>query len=691
MEKPGSQESMLEMFIFETVQLIEQLEQDVLSCETCNQLSPSLINEIFRIMHTIKGSASMMRLENISGLAHSIEDLFFFLREYSPQNVDYSKICDIMLESIDFIKKVISKLQNAQEADEDALNLIARIEEYLLLLKCSSPSEITEIHKQPNAEADDEQLLFISQVKPSPDLNKCKFKVVLFFESGCAMENLRAFNVIHKLKDLAKDIEYLPADIIENDSSSEQIRTNGFEITFRTNQSCEDLEKFFLNADLVQDLELTEIEDDSQQETVSAELPVRRQISLEDPDEEPLYKPAEKPPDEVPKSADSRQSIISVNVNKLDQLMDLVGELVISEAMVTLNPDLTELMSLDNFNKAARQHRKIINELQDIVMSIRMVPLTITFHKMRRLVRDMSRKLNKELELEIIGEETEVDKNIIEHLSDPLMHLIRNAIDHGIESREERIRQGKSATGKIRLEAKNEGGDVWITVKDDGSGLNREKILERVREMGLTTKSELEMTDRELFAHILLPGFSTKDEVSEFSGRGVGMDVVVQNIESVGGKVLVDSIAGNGTTTTLKIPLTLAIIDGMSIQVGKSIFIVPIKSIKESLRAREEDLIHDPDDNEMIMVRGDCLPILRLHKRYQIQSKVDKIPDGIIIIVENDSQQLCLFADALLGEQQVVVKALPRYLKRINGISGCTLLGNGSASLILDVAGLINH
>lgn len=691
MDKPGSQEPMLEMFIFETVQLIEQLEQDILSCETSNQLSSTSINEIFRIMHTIKGSASMMMFDNIASLAHSIEDLFYFLREDKPKDVNYSAICDIVLESIDFIKIVISKLENSQVADEDSHDLTEKIKEYLFSLKDSGPIQISEITEQTTGEVDDEQAFNISTVQSSLDLNKVKYRAVLFFETGCAMENIRAFNIVHKLNDLAEAIEYIPADIIENDNSIEQIRTSGFEITFISTQSCAELEHFFLNTDLVQDLELNEIDEDYEQKAVFLQLPASRQIILEDIEENLLLKPAEKSLDEGTISTDSRQSIISVNVNKLDQLMDLVGELVISEAMVTHNPDLIKLINLDNFHKAARQHRKIINELQDVVMSIRMVPLTITFQKMRRIVRDMSKKLNKELELEIIGEETEVDKNIIEHLSDPLMHLIRNAIDHGIESREERIRQGKSEIGKIRLEAKNEGGDVWITVKDDGAGLNKEKILEQMREMGLMTKSELEMTDREIFAHVLLPGFSTKNEVSEFSGRGVGMDVVVQNIAAVGGKVLVDSTAGNGTTITLKIPLTLAIIDGMGIQVGESIFIVPIKAIKESLRPRAEDLIHDPDGNEMIMIRGNCLPILRLHERYQIQSHVEKIQNGIIIIVENDSQQLCLFADSLLGEQQVVVKALPRYLKRINGISGCTLLGNGSASLILDVAGLIHH
>jgi two-component system chemotaxis sensor kinase CheA len=378
-------------------------------------------------------------------------------------------------------------------------------------------------------------------------------------------------------------------------------------------------------------------------------------------------------------------------LNKLDQLLDLVGELVISEAMVTNNPDLADIQGLDNFSKAARQHRKVINELQDIVMSIRMVPLAGTFQKMNRIVRDMSKILGKQIDLQIHGEETEVDKNIIEHLSDPIMHLIRNAIDHGIEPAEERIAQDKPAAGKIQLEAKSEGGDVWITIRDDGGGLDREKILTKALEHGHISKMEAELSDQEIYEFILLPGFSTNTEVTEFSGRGVGMDVVAQNIEEIGGSVYIDSKLNIGTVISLKIPLTLAIIDGMGIRVGSSIYTVPITSIRESFKAKEGEVFTDPDGMEMIMVRGECLSILRLHKIYKIETTVTEIHNGIVMIVETDNRSVCLFADELIGEQQVVVKALPKYIKKIKGIGGCTLLGDGRSSLILDIAGLINY
>jgi two-component system chemotaxis sensor kinase CheA len=302
----------------------------------------------------------------------------------------------------------------------------------------------------------------------------------------------------------------------------------------------------------------------------------------------------------------------------------------------------------------------------------------------------MCKKLNKEVELKLVGEETEVDKNIIEHISDPLMHLIRNSIDHGIETSEERINKGKSQSGTLTLSAQNAGSDIIIKIKDDGRGLNREKILKKAKEHELIYKPENEMSDKEVFSLILLPGFSTKDNISEFSGRGVGMDVVVKSIEAVGGTVSIESMADAGTTIIMKIPLTLAIINGMNIRVGNAMYTIPTISIRESFRAVDKNIIIDPEANEMIMVRGQCYPVLRLHEHFKVKTNVMNITEGIIVMVENGDDSICIFADELVGEQQVVVKTLPAYIRnirKIRGLAGCTLLGDGSISLILDTAG----
>ncbi|MDD2497284.1 MAG: chemotaxis protein CheA [Desulfitobacteriaceae bacterium] len=687
MDKSFTKEPMLEMFIFETLKLIGQLEQTILAHEKTRCLESTVINEIFRIMHTIKGSAAMMMFDGITSLSHSIEDLFFYIRESGSDNLDYSKVCDIVLGVIDFIKNEVAKLGEAMEADGDPTALIEVIDEYLVTIK-GNPGENTTTHSNVQL-AESEKKYYIATSKALPDSKKKCYRALIYFSPGCEMENIRAFNIIHKLKDQAEYIDYIPADIIENNASADFIRENGFDLMFTSQLSPEAVEEFLLKEPFVDTLDLQVAEEGEQR---IERLKTHKQIILEDDepqDDNQAVKDIEKEQQYL-QLTNSRQNFISVNVSKLDKLMDMVGELVISAAMVTFNPDLATAVSLDNFHKSSRQHRKIINELQDIVMSIRMVPLNMTFQKMNRIVRDMSKKLNKDVELEVIGEETEVDKNIIEHLSDPLMHLIRNAIDHGIESKEERDRLGKSPVARVRLEAKNEGGDVYIIVRDDGAGLNKEKILARVRAQGLILKPDSDLSDAEIYSSILIPGFSTCDEVSEFSGRGVGMDVVARNIEEVGGKVLVDSHPGQGTTVSLKIPLTLAIINGMQVKVGNAIYIIPITSIKESFKAEPDDVIVDPNNNEMIMVRGQCYRVIRLHRRYQVETNVVEIAEGIIVIVENDMRSVCLFVDALLGEQQVVVKALPKFIGKIAGISGCTLLGDGKACLILDVADLVN-
>jgi two-component system chemotaxis sensor kinase CheA len=680
-------EPMLDIYIFENSQLVEQLEGTVLNCEKSGGYNPEAINEIFRIMHTIKGSSAMMLFNDISSLAHSIEDLFFFLREEKPANLDYSTLTDLVFESIDFIKLETEKIKNGDNADGVATSIIEKLKQYVGQLKKSH--SIPEIeNKEENIHS--ETQYYISQSNLDKQYYKNNFKAEIFFEDDCEMENIRAYTIIHNLKSITEKLKYFPEDIIENDKTIQQIREQGFVIYFRVNKTYKEMHEFFMKSLFLKDLVLSELQED---EEWLEESRIHEEKDYADVKMSILATQTEKSSVANDGQGSSAQGFISVSVSKLDILMDLVGEMVISEAMVTQNPDIKEL-NLDNFNKAARQLRKITSELQGMVMSIRMVPLAATFHKMHRIVRDMNKKLNKEVQLEIIGEDTEVDKNIIEHISDPIMHLVRNAIDHGIETAEEREANGKSKIGKVVLEAKNAGNDVVILIKDDGKGLNKQKILKKAKDNVLLTKAEQDMTDREIYNLILLPGFSTNDNVTEFSGRGVGMDVVAKNVEAIGGTVSIDSTAGMGSTITLKMPLTLAIIDGMNIGVGNSRYTIPTTTIKQSFRPIETDIIKDPDGNEMIMMRGQCYPILRLHKYFDVKTEVVNFTEGILIMAEQDEKTLCIFADELLGQQQVVVKALPKYIKNIHhigGLAGCTLLGDGSISLILDVGGLINN
>jgi two-component system chemotaxis sensor kinase CheA len=672
-------EPMLEIYIFETTMFLDQMEQLIINSEKVGTFGDEAINEIFRFMHTIKGSSAMMLFNNIANIAHQMEDVFYFIRENKPEVIDYSSLSDLVLSGVDFIKVEINKIKNSDPADGDSETIVEQFKDYLVLLKMNN-NLTSEIKK---TVTDKVVQYYIPQEKKSKEHDYKRFRATIHFEAGCEMENIRAYTVVFGLTEHVEEMIYKPSDITENEETSKWIQENGFEMLIKTKMSMDELKKqlseaIFLKESIVEEISeetyshlLTPTEVASKTENNAIKMPTFESDSKE-------------------QVSNTTSAMISVHVDKLDKLMNMVGELVIAEAMVTQNPIVATLDS-DTFQKASRLLHKITGELQDTVMSIRMVPLSTTFVKMHRIVRDMCKKLNKEVSLELYGEETEVDKNIIEHISDPLMHLIRNAIDHGIETEEERYVSGKAKIGTISLGAKNAGGDVLIIIKDDGKGLSREKIYKKATENGLVYKPQSEMSDREIFNLILLPGFSTKDSVTEFSGRGVGMDVVSKNLEAVGGVVIVESEEGAGTTITLKIPLTLAIIEGMNIKVGESRYTIPITSIKESFRPNIKDCIMDPDKNEMVMVRGECYPIIRLHERFKVKNAISQFNEGILIMVEQDEKVICIFADELLGQQQVVVKSLPHYInsiKKIVGLAGCTLLGDGNISLILDISGL---
>ena len=679
-----SKESMIDVYIFETTQILEQLEQAIMDGEQCNEYTTDAINEIFRFMHTIKGSSAMMSFDNISSLAHSVEDLFFLLRDKRPDAMDCSALSDIVFESIDFIKVEIEKIKSGDDSNENPKELIGRIGECVESIKEDSHS------KSQSGES-----MLRGNKADYEDREKNYYRANVFFEEGCQMENVRAYTIVHNLEGMADEILHFPKDIIDGESSGEQIKKDGFEILMKTGMSYGEVHAFFEQVAFLKELSISSMKNAQEFEKIKT----GQQTSAEDEKSEDVKMDISEKQKNADKkiqkeaNASSNQKFISVNVSKLDQLMDLVGEMVVAEAMVTQNPDVKAL-ELEGFEKASRHLNKITSELQDVVMSMRMVPLSNTFFKMNRILRDMCKKLSKDAQLEVIGEDTEVDKNIIEHISDPLMHLIRNSMDHGIESSQERIEKGKPQMGTITLEARNEGSDVVISVKDDGGGLDKEKILEKAIEKGILQKNPSEMSDEQAYNLILVPGFSTKENVSQFSGRGVGMDVVTKNIEAVGGTISVYSVRGEGSSVVMKIPLTLAIIDGMTIGVGSSRYTVPVTAIRESFRAQEKDIIRDPRGNEMIMVRGNCYPVVRLHEIYGLDTYVDELTKGIMVMVEQRGRFICIFADELMGQQQVVVKGLPVYIKKskkIRGIAGCTLLGDGSISLILNAEELAGN
>lgn len=379
---------------------------------------------------------------------------------------------------------------------------------------------------------------------------------------------------------------------------------------------------------------------------------------------------------------------LRVDLFKLDTLMNLIGELVIAENAVCHNPDLIG-HDFQNFKKAALQLNRISRELQDISLSLRMVPIEGTFHRMVRVVRDISHKQGKEIELVMEGEETEIDKTVVEGLAGPLLHLIRNAIDHGIEAPATRVQLGKPRKGIVKLRAYHDGGEVVIEIRDDGRGMDHEKILAKARERGLIAPGVEPASRQEILDLVFLPGFSTAEQLTELSGRGVGMDVVKRNIEAIKGRVHLFSTLGQGSLVSIRIPLTLAIIEGMLIRVGQQQYTVPMVTIRESLRTTADQICRTIDGSEIVRIRNRLIPILRLHRLFDVPEACTELTQGILVIVEQEQRQFCLFADEILGQYQTVIKGLSGFLGGVRGVSGTSIMSNGDISLILDLQSLV--
>lgn len=380
-------------------------------------------------------------------------------------------------------------------------------------------------------------------------------------------------------------------------------------------------------------------------------------------------------------------SSMRVDVAKVDQLINLVGELVITEAMLVEGLSNAPAALLEALNNNLTQLQRNTRDLQEVIMSVRMMPISNLFTRFPRLVRDLASKLNKEVELVTIGEETELDKSLIEKIADPLTHLIRNSLDHGIESPELRKAAGKQAKGKVTLSAMHQGGSIMIEVIDDGAGLNQDLIIKKAKQNGLSLPSKI--TDENLWDIICMPGFSTAQQITDVSGRGVGMDVVNRNISELSGQVSVKTVSGKGCKISIRLPLTLAILDGMTVALGDNLFVIPLNSIIETLQAQPENLKTVSGAGAMIKVRNEYLPVIIMHKTFNIATQITEIIDGILVIVEAYGKKAALLFDGLIGQQQVVIKSLEANFRKINGISGATILGDGTVALIIDAPTII--
>ena len=721
-------DSLNEFYVHENMQLLEQLEEILLVGQSdTGKLGKEAIEEIFRAMHTIKGSSAMMGYDSLTKLTHSIEDVFDEIRNGRElSNNKWEELVDVVLVSIDFLKEEILNVQDGLLPEASIDELLERVAG---LLKEESENEEKDLEQSSELEGQIE-------IKMPKDGEK-QFYAKVSFEDGCGMEGIRALGVLAMIESKCSFIKTIPENLeVECDN---EIISDGFRIYLSTQEEKESIEQCIQETMFLESLEIQEVTDTAELESIfnissSVEEKLEEEIAITVEEEKNVISEVkvneikeeivieenikhieeENKPNKEEKNekvseenkatkkdlkqeenqhhTHSKNNYLSVNISKIDMLMNLVGEIVTTESMVEKQSQLEDF-NRDNFEKQARRLHQLTTELQDVVMSMRMVPISSTFTKMQRVVRDMSRKTGKSVELKLVGDQTEVDKNILENISDPLMHMIRNSMDHGIETPEERQQTSKPEKATILLEAKNTGGDVVIIIKDDGRGLNKEAIVKKAIEKGITSKNIDEISDKEAYNFILAPGFSTKEAVSEYSGRGVGMDVVYTNIRQLRGSIAIDSEKGQGTNIVIRIPLTLAIVDGMKVRVGDEIYIIPSLNIKEVFRQGAYEIVKNPNGEEHSIIRGNCYEIRRLSNILGIDAQ--KNDNGIMILVESEIGNVCIIVDGIIGQQQVVIKPIPELLTQFEKIqsymSGCSILEDGSISLIIDANAIINE
>jgi two-component system chemotaxis sensor kinase CheA len=725
------------------------------------------LNSIFRLFHSVKGSAGFLGFDNIKKLTHEAETLLdVFLKESIPVTQD---AIDVVYTTVDILRKLIEMTERDYTDEAGVEESKAQTEKVSAIIKALRESKAQgqtvppPVAKEQSGKTGSEPLHAETAAEDTVIANEI------------LLTDLVTRDMVHRFigecSDLVDRAEKITLGMNPREKSVEPINdifraihtikgNSGFFGYAYLERQCREFESLLDKArqsgappgeslvntaiatiDHIRSSIATLVINDSPTAGKTQETPTGTQSAKPDtpPQQTPEYKPLgeilvdmgvvkdeviqealdeqERPIGEIlvqkgivgkeaidealkiqkereaPNGQAATQEIvrkeIRVDTAKLDKLFELVGELITAESMVINSPDLAGL-KLDSFTKSFASLNKISREIQETTMMIRMIPLDGLFQKMTRLVRDLSRKMNRPVNFIVSGQDTEMDKNVIEQVSDPLVHILRNAIDHGIEPREKRLASGKSETGTVTMNAKYEGSEIWISVRDDGAGLNREKIVAKALSKGMIKGEPANLDDKDVWAFIFEPGFSTAEVVSDVSGRGVGLDVVKKNLEHIRGRIEIKTIPGEGTEFTLAIPLTMAIIDGITVRVGANRYSLPLGDIIEFFKVTPDQITRTGRSEETVNIRSEFLPLIKIGEVFRVKGAIGDPQDGIVIVVQNNGRKACLLIDEVVGNQQIVVKSLSEYLGKVEGVSGCSILGDGGVSFIIDTGKLLS-
>ena len=651
------------------------------------------INTIFRAAHSIKGGSATFDFNEIAGFTHVMETLLDQMR--SAERDVTVPIVDLLLESVDCLHEMVDATKAEESIDtERVARLKTKLEEMLANSESAEPETEPDSVDTATTETDSTRSWEI-EFQPEPEMLLPGNEPLSIFS---ALEEMGETKVtclnqdLPSVKDIDPKLLFLGWKIeLTGVVDEEQIREVFAWVEDVSKYTIKECTRNKSSVSYDETKKETTSKDVSQEGDENKSDPVVDKKSVPENRKEPdkketsAKKKASKP---AKKPTGSEGGSIRVNVEKIDALINLVGELVITQSMLGRYGEHIDLSDLENLRDGLGQLERNSRELQETAMQIRMLPISSSFNRFPRLIRDLSGKLDKKVELKITGENTELDKTVLEKIGDPLVHLVRNSLDHGLETPDVRRANGKPETGIIELNAYHEGGNIVIEVVDDGAGLNKDRILSKAIENKVITKDE-HLSDQEIYNLIFQAGFSTAEVVSDVSGRGVGMDVVRRNINDLGGNVYIDSKPGRGSVLTIRLPLTLAIIDGQLIKVGNEVYVIPIMSISESLQLDANLVSRYKGKADLYKLREEYIPILRLHDVFGNNDKQPGYNDGLMVVVEVERRRVGLFVDELLGQQQVVIKSLEHNFRKADGFSGATILGDGTVSLILDAGGLI--
>ncbi|MGL3985847.1 chemotaxis protein CheW [Bacillus [licheniformis] CMCC 63516] len=666
----------LDVFIEESREHLQTCNEKLLELEK-NPTDLQLVHDIFRAAHTLKGMSATMGYEDMAHLTHSLENVLDAIR--NEEMTITSEWMDIMFEALDDLEAIVLSIIEGGDGKRDVSEVCAKLDVTGANKEAPASAEAPEAASSETKWAYDEfQRTVIAEAEEQGF--KC-YEINVALKEDCLLKGVRVYMVFEQLNEIGEVVKTIPeTEVLESEDFDSE-----FVVCFLSKHGEEEIFNKINGVSEIEKIEVTELKNDFSAQEEAAPAAPEKETAPKDAEKTPAKQPDGKKEAAKP-AAGGGTKTIRVNIDRLDSLMNLFEELVIDRGRLE---QIAKELEHGELTDTVERMTRISGDLQSIILNMRMVPVETVFNRFPRMVRQLTKELNKKIELSIFGAETELDRTVIDEIGDPLVHLLRNSLDHGIEAPEVRVKNGKPETGQVRLKAYHSGNHVFIEVEDDGAGINRKKVLEKALKRNVITERDAEtIEDHEIDALIFAPGFSTADQISDISGRGVGLDVVKSKLESLGGSVSIKSSEGEGSLFSIQLPLTLSIISVLLVKLENETFAIPISSIIETAVIDKKDILQT-HDREVIDFRGHIVPVVYLKEQFNVEDSSDDLDQLHAIVVKKGDKLTAFVVDSFIGQQEVVLKSLGDYLTNVFAISGATILGDGQVALIIDCNALI--